>query len=97
MRKASQVIKVTIFGREYPIAAEGDGSSVEEVASFVDNKMNELSREVEGLPSGRVAVLACLNIAEELLCLRRIEKKRRKALVERIDSLLGLIETELVG
>lgn len=97
MNKASRIIKVTIFGREYPVTSEGDGSSVREVASYVDGKMNELSTEAGGLPSGRVAVLACLNIADELLRLQRIDKSRRKALAERIDSIIEVIEKELVG
>ncbi len=97
MSKASKVVRVSVFGREYPVTTEGNGDSVGEVASYVDRKMKELSRETEGLPSGRVAVLACLNIADELLRLQKSEKKRRKALVERIDSLIGLIEQELVS
>lgn len=97
MSEASQAVKVTIFGREYPVATGSGANPVGEVAAYVDGKMHEISGEAEGLPSGRVAVLASLNIADELLTLQRIEQNRRKALAERIESLIKLIDRELVG
>ena len=97
MNEASQAVKVTIFGREYPVAAGTGINPIGDVAAYVDGKMHELSGNAGGLPSGRVAVLACLNIADELLTLQQIEQKRRKALAERIDSLIELIDKELVG
>ena len=60
------VTTVHIFGQEYKIRGFEDKSYVEEVASYVDEKMRELAEGSSSLTPERLAVLAALNIADEL-------------------------------
>ncbi|MBN2543641.1 cell division protein ZapA [bacterium] len=63
-----KVIKVIIHGREYPIRSDEDEEYVQKVASYVDSKMKEIADSNRPFPSPvAIAVLAALNIADELL------------------------------
>ena len=60
------VTSVQIFGREYKIKGYADKSYIEKVAGYVHGKMKELSDNQSLLSHERLAVLAALNIADEL-------------------------------
>lgn|SRR5574341_471376 len=78
-------IKVNIYGEEYPIKSEADISYVEEVASYVDKKMKEVADKLPQNSPAKVAVLAALNIADELYK-EREEKERELSEVEKKAS-----------
>jgi cell division protein ZapA len=68
-------VTVDIFGHEYKIRGDADPGYILEIAQYVDGKMKEVAH---GAPSGsltKVAILAALNIAEELFR-ERTEKQR---------------------
>jgi len=88
-------IKVKIYGKEYSIKSTEEPEYVEEIARYVDSKMMEVDRS--GNPSNpvQVAVLAAMNITDELFAERNRESKtesnldeRSKDLAERISSVL---------
>ena len=58
---------VRIFGREYSIRSENDPEYVRRVAALVDEKMREVSTASSQVTSVRVAILASLNLADEVL------------------------------
>lgn len=60
------VLKVNIYGKQYPIRGESDPEYIRRVARFVDAKMCEIDSEAKGLPALKVAILAALNITDEL-------------------------------
>ncbi len=68
---AKQLVQVQIYGQGYTIRGEADQEYILRVAAYVDRKMHEIA---ERLPAAamssslsKVAVLAGLNIADELL------------------------------
>jgi len=95
MSEDTSVTSVQIFGQEYKIRGFEDKSYVERVAGYVDEKMKELARNSSSLPQERLAVLAALNIADELLqeasrgteTLLSIEK-RADEMIARLDRCL---------
>ncbi len=67
---------VTIFGKEYTLKGGADADYVQEVAAFVDQRMNEVARNAAVVSTDRVAILAAVNIADELF---REQQKRLEA------------------
>jgi cell division protein ZapA len=66
MMKEKHTVKVNIFGSEYPIKSEADPEYVKRVAKYVDRKMREISDKVDIRSPSKVAILAALNITDEL-------------------------------
>jgi len=64
MEKRKTVVRVA--GRDYTIASIDPPEHVHRVGVYVDRKMQEIET-ASHLPSNMVAILAALNIADELL------------------------------
>jgi len=75
-------LRVTIFGSEYSLVADEQNEHVKEIALFVDQKMREIDRNQNVNSSLKVAILAALNIAEEL----REERKYRERLLDQLNE-----------
>jgi cell division protein ZapA len=86
---------VEILGREYRIRGSADGEYVREVARFVDEKLREVSKGGAGQPADRVAILAAMNIADELFQLRRAASEEITSIERRAEGLISLIEEKL--
>ncbi len=69
---------VRINGQEYVLAGEEPEEYMHEVAIYVDKKMSEISRRYSKLSTSMVAVLASINIADELLKERRSKAPKQK-------------------
>jgi cell division protein ZapA len=66
--KRSTVVK--IFGHEYRIRSDEDEQTVQRIARYVDEKMQEMARRAQTPDPLGVAVLAALNIAGEYFPMR---------------------------
>jgi cell division protein ZapA len=66
-----RTITVHILGNEYRIRSTEDGEFVREVALYVDDLMHRIASRMSAGTQAQVAVLAALNIAEELFRERR--------------------------
>ncbi len=60
-----------IFGAEYALKADTSDEYIKETAIYVDKVMNDIASKYQEQSDARVAVLAALNIAEELFEARR--------------------------
>jgi cell division protein ZapA len=63
---AKNVVQVEIFGHAYTIRGEANQEYILEVAAFVDRKMREITEKLPVASLSKVAILASLNIADEL-------------------------------
>jgi len=75
-------IRVNIFGSDYTLRADSDENYVREVAQFIDEKMREIDRTQTLKSTTRVAILAALNVADELFQ----ERLYRKKLFEQLNE-----------
>jgi cell division protein ZapA len=71
MPEKANLVHVEIFGQTYAVKAGADPGYVEALAAFVDAQMKDVSRASAAVDSVRVAVLAALNLADEVFRLRR--------------------------
>jgi cell division protein ZapA len=67
------ILKVNIYGTEYPIKGTTDIEYIKTVAQYVDHKMREVNKNISLDSSLKVSILAALNITDELF--REREKK----------------------
>ena len=61
-----KTVRVTIFNQTYTLAAADDPAEVEELARVVDELMSGIAQRAGNVDSNRVAVLACLHLADRL-------------------------------
>lgn len=85
---------VQILGREYKIRGAADPAYIREVAQYVDAKLREVSQGSAVPPAPeRAAILAALNIADELFQLRRASTEEFSSIERRTQSLIRMLDT----
>ena len=95
MSESGRVFPVEIHGQRYPIRSSLEPEYVARLARYVDEKMKAAG---ESTPSGdplRLAILAALNIADELLRCRDVTRARDGELAERAGELEKLLDRVL--
>ena len=97
MNQQGNSIKVTIYGTEYPVRGETDAEYIKKVAEYVDQKMYEVERSSSAKSTVKVAILAALNIADELFREREEKQKLVKQFEEKIVKLSNLLNLENQG
>jgi cell division protein ZapA len=61
-----QSVRVTIFNQPYSLLAQGDPQEVLTAAQIVDDLMHSIAQKMSTTDSTRVAVMACLHLADKL-------------------------------
>jgi len=84
--------KITILGQEISVISDSGDEKVAEIVQYVNRKMEEVLRSGNGLKTLNVAILAALNISEELLQLKEINKTLCEQLESRAEKLIQMIE-----
>ena len=67
---SSRVVHVEIHGQRYAIRSELEPQYVGELSAYVDDKIRAAAREISSTDPVRIAVIAALNIADEVFRLR---------------------------
>jgi|SRR6187431_1741315 len=67
----TRVVHVDIQGQRYAIRSALDPKYVADIAAFVDSRLDLAGRELATSDSVRIAVIAALNIADELFRARQ--------------------------
>lgn len=97
MADQPSLVHVEIFGQTYAVRAGADPGYVERLAAFVDGKMKEVARSTKTVDSQRIAVLAALNVADELFAAREGVQSGGKAADERARKLAEELAGALEG
>ncbi len=88
-------VKAQIFGQMYTIRGELEESYVQELATYVDEKMRAVAEATSTVDTQKVAVLAALAIADELHGTQRDLGDREELLREQAERCLTLVERAL--
>jgi cell division protein ZapA len=75
-------VTVEIFGHEYKIRGNADPDYILEIAQYVDGKMKEVAHETPVGSLTKIAILAALNIAEELFR----EKTEKQKVLQDVET-----------
>ena len=97
MNEQGRVVPVEIQGQRYPIRSTLDPAYVARLATYVDEKMRAAADATPTGDSLRLAVLAALNIADELFRCRDANHSRDNRFVERAEELERLLDRVLTA
>jgi cell division protein ZapA len=88
-------VKIEIYDQSYNVNADGNEEYLQEVAAYVDGKMREIATATKMVDSLKVAVLASLNIADELFAMRERQQSIDGPLRKRVEKCVSLVEKAL--
>jgi cell division protein ZapA len=89
---AKNVVQVQIFGHSYTIRGEADQDYITSVAAYVDRKMREITDKLPVASLSKVAILASLNIADELFKERAQQERQQQLLDTRAARLNAVLD-----
>ena len=84
--------EVTILGQKYTIKGDSSEEHIKGLASFVDEKLKEIYNSSSGISPLKAAILASLNIADELHKLKEAQEDITRNIEERANVLTGLFD-----
>ena len=89
-------LHVEIFGQTYNVRAEGDSTYIHDLARFVDSRMKEVAERTATVDTTKIAILAALNISDDLHQKERLRRDnptdavaRAERLIRKLDDALG--------
>jgi cell division protein ZapA len=85
-------IDVTILGQKYTIKGDASEEYIKKLATFVDARLKEVYNAAPGIAPLKAAILASLDIADELHKLREEHENIARNIEERADVLTGLFD-----
>ncbi len=88
-------VKIDIYDQSYNVNSGENEEYVKELAAYVDAKMREIAEATRMVDSLKVAVLAALNITDELLALRRRQQELEGPLRQRVEKCVAMVERAL--
>ena len=92
-----KTIEVEVFGQRFSLQGEGDDAYFHELAQYVDGQMRMLSQKMTtGTPS-KLAILAAINIADQLFQQERRRQDGEAEIDRRAQGMLESIESHLAG
>jgi len=62
----TEPVRVTIFNQSYSLVASEEPGRIEELAHRIDELMSSIAARAGNVDTTRVAVLACLHLADQL-------------------------------
>ena len=93
MNSLKKPIQIEIYGQRYTIKGQAAEEYVRELAGYLDRKMNEVATASKLNNLAKIAILAALNIADELFQQRQtlqqkdgVLKKAERRMSDLIDS-----------
>ena len=90
-----RVMHVDIQGQRYAIRSELDAKYVNDLAAYVDQRMERVGRELSSTDGVRLAVLAALNIADELFRARMDSSGVASQLLSRAADIERIVDSVL--
>jgi len=96
MKKEPIAVTVQILGKDYRVSCpREEQEGLKNSARYLDRKMQEIKKGGKIVGSERVAVMAALNIAHELLQEQTVSSSRDEVLKARIQGLQERITVAL--
>ena len=97
MAEGPKTVEVNLLGRTYRVACDDDErEALMQAVAYLDAKMNEIRNAGKVMGAERIAVMAALNVAHELLSVKLgagfdigHAKRRISAIVSQLDAALA--------
>ena len=93
MSDESNQVSISIFGQEYSVKAPADPEYILKIAEYLDGKMREVQTGFSTTQSStRIAILAAMNITDELFNAKQSGDLENSEVEQKISSLIELID-----
>ena len=93
MSDESNQVSISIFGQEYSVKAPADPEYIKKIGEYLDSKMREVQAGFTTTQSStRIAILAAMNITDDLFNSRHSSGTEVSDVEEKISTLIELIE-----
>jgi len=93
---SDNLARVTIYGHEYTVKAPADSTYIKSIAEYVDGKMREVQEQMPSEQSTeRIAILAAMNISDELLTNKNDKESFSTEIENKIQSLIEVIDENI--
>jgi len=89
-------VRVTILNQQYTLAGE-DPREIEELAQSVDELLHSIAAKAPSADATRIAVLACLHMADRLHTLERDLTSLKERVGRKTEEFAGLLGRALEG
>ncbi len=90
-------VKVEIYGQKYTIRGDAPSEYIEQLADFINSKMDEIGKNIPSSNSLQIAILAALNIADEYFQLKKINSGTESKIDEKAREIISLLDDGLIG
>jgi cell division protein ZapA len=87
-------VRIDIYDQSYNVHGENE-EHLRELAAYVDGKMREVAEATRMVDSLKVAVLAALNMADELFAMRQRQSEIEGPLRKRVEKCVAMVERAL--
>jgi cell division protein ZapA len=77
-----RLVELRVFGQIYTVRTDADEDHLQEVARYVNEKMEDVLKKTRSVSTLNVAILTALNLADDLLK----EMEKRKALFREVET-----------
>jgi len=91
----SKPVRIEIYDQSYNVSAAQNEEYLKELAAYVDGKMRTVAEATRTVDSLKVAVLAALNIADEMFSLRQRQQEVEGPLRNRVEKCVAMVEKVL--
>jgi cell division protein ZapA len=88
---------VEIFGEVYHVRGDDENGYLQDLADLVDRKMREVAEHVNTADTARIAILAALNLADELFQIQSQQEGERVEIREKVAKLTEELTEALDG
>lgn len=88
---------IEIFGEVYRVRGNEDPQRLQELAELVDRKMRDVAQHVNTADTARIAILAALNLADELFRAQEQQEGERVEIKEKAVALAEELTQALRG
>jgi len=93
----TRVVTVEIHGQRYAVRSDLDQAYIAELAAYLDQKMRLAADELSSADSLRVAIIAALNLTDELYRARADGVGVEGRVLERAAEIERLVDSVLSG
>lgn len=85
-------VTVTVAGLKFQLKTEADEAYVKALAHLVNERVDEARQSARTAPTHQVALLAALNLADELLRTRRDSKAFKAKVREKSRTIIDILD-----
>jgi cell division protein ZapA len=88
-----KTFEVKILGQRYKVRSDDGEEYIQQLAKYLNEQLTEVQKGTRSVATHNVAILAALNIADNLFKLREEDTRLKKEVKERVRRILKLIQS----